>query len=622
MTIYRKHVMSYITLLIMGSFSLLCGNATSSLDTQAHEVAGLVQHFAYVSHNLVNDALKNKGVNQFLTPYNERVVNRVEKEYQEIVEAMRQGLFVQDTQTKKKAITDYANFLLSLCKDFGVRTKFFFSFPAHVAQNATVEETVQLIKDALTALEKLFVSIKPLAPLKTRIAELLFYNFLTTKIAPRVTSLVVGPSLAIATGALNVYNYMHTVEACSHRNPFYKYTPVEHDKEIEITVHPSWAQKLRDPSAQPEKQKIKPCEISPHICNQKDNNKSSWATECYDCTIHRSPCKQCYRYEGLQVPGLIHWIRTLGPIGFIPAAYLLSQAMYDAQIYEYEARIKKKEKAAEEAKVQAEMARLKVNYEQKIGYDSIKGQQQLLDSDIKRIVDYLKNPLRYRNTSSGRRSVLFYGPPGTGKTLLARAIAKESGAPFIEITADDILHENSKERILATLRLAESVAAKRAEKSAIIYIDEIDCVTGNRETGIDAERAKALANLLTIFDGIEKRNPYIHIVIIVTTNHYKNLDPALLRPGRIDRKILITYPNDEGRRQFFNDLLPADQAHLTDWLVEQSAGCSGAHIINIIDTAGMLACYDGCVKPHENHYKQALANCKAELNQAPAAAQE
>ena len=126
--------------------------------------------------------------------------------------------------------------------------------------------------------------------------------------------------------------------------------------------------------------------------------------------------------------------------------------------------------------------------------------------------------------------------------------------------------------------------------------------------------------MLTIFDGIEKRNPFVHIVILITTNHYKDLDAALLRPGRIDRKLLISQPNADGRRGFYNDLLPDERKHLREWLVEETAGYSGAQIVNIVDTAQMIASYNDRALPSESDYKASLANSKAEQSEIPEAA--
>ena len=383
--------------------------------------------------------------------------------------------------------------------------------------------------------------------------------------------------------------------------------------------------------------RIHPCGIvdDHHICNKWKNElcpghiryflrpSERLKGDCDYCGGLKScrvDCDHCYAFEGFNSP---HVVLTKGawalrPLILLPIAKFLSGYVYDAQIDEYNHRLRQRHKLLEEQKIHAEMRLMKVNYEDSVGFEQIKGLRNLIDREMRMIVDYLKHPFRYKNSASGTRSILLYGPPGTGKTLLARAIAKESGTPFLEITADDILGENSKEKVLATMRLAEEVASKRAEKSAIIYIDEIDCVTGDREKGnLDPQRAKALSNMLAIFDGIEKRNPYVHVVIVITTNHYKTLDAALLRPGRIDRKILIAQPDAEGRKEFFEELLPEERKHLMDWLTEISNGYSGAQIVNIMDTAQMIASYNGRPIPDDADYRAAVANCQAEFDAVP-----
>ncbi len=307
-------------------------------------------------------------------------------------------------------------------------------------------------------------------------------------------------------------------------------------------------------------------------------------------------------------------IALISPCFSIPISKEIGNFMKNAQMPTYEKRTEEKKKLLEEKKIQQEMQRYKINYEKEICFNQIRGLDSLIDNELRVVVDYLKNPLRY---TGGTKSLLFYGPPGTGKTLLARAIAKESGAPILEITADDILGETAREKIIATIRLAENTAIKRPEKSAIIYIDEIDTVTGNREKGLlDPQRAKALSNLLAIFDGIEKRNPFLHIAIILTTNRYDDLDPALLRPGRIDRKYLIGLPNEQARAMLLDKHLPNECKQYLSWLIQETEGYSGAQIVNLIDTALMIASYNNRFVPIEQDYKIALKNSKLESNKA------
>jgi ATP-dependent 26S proteasome regulatory subunit len=522
--------------------------------------------------------------------------------------------------------------------------------PVQLDVQATQEQQLELIQKAIKHLEILFTKIKPLPPLHARIADTLFYNVISTKIVPKTISYGVGPVLALAWASYNATQFNRAVKYHPHLKFWKDYKKVQHDTEITYAKKPNVIEKMMGLEESKEV-KITPCHerYADNICNgvkshktkqvkiennnqflaaaqqlnifnvsdKYEDRKVRWA---YGCNDHD---EYCYHYRGWNSIEKIafHGAWALRPLAAIPACKLLGQFLEDIQLPKYEARLKEKQKREQEKKVQAEMHQLKINYEQHIGFAQIKGQKDLIDREMKMIVDYLKNPLRYKNSARGTRSILLYGPPGTGKTLLARAIAKESGAPFLEITADDILHDNAKEKIVATMRLAEDVASKRTEKSAIIYIDEIDCVTGNRQDGtLDPQRAKALSNLLAIFDGIEKRNPFIHIVIIITTNHYKNLDPALLRPGRIDRKILITQPNADGRREFFDSLLPDEHKYLMDWLVQETDNYSGAQIVNIIDTAQMIASYAGHSKPSEDDYKAALQNCKAEYSAVPKSA--
>ena len=615
-----------------------------------NELAENVQHFAFMSHNLIIAAMKNKSADAILSESNQKIVDKAERTFEQIVQEMRTKIFSNNTQTQQDALNKFGEYILGLCDEFGVRNKFFMKLPAQFEAEMKVEAKLALTKEAINLLETFFEKIKPIPPLHTRIANKLFYNFFSTKVAPKVISFGVGPLLTAIWSAKNLATYSSQIEAHPHNHPLKNYEQIPHKGRADPKA-PNFIEKIA--GIPPNKKKIFPClsvKGEGHVCNgnqppttvikqdtpvqmfakfllgqeeDEHNNQGPqyepWSAKCggTDCD------KKCYQYQGYKsfekIAPTVAWAAR--PLVLLPAFYLLGKIIEDAQLPEYEIRLKQKEKHEQEKKIREKMKRMKINYEKDIGFAQIKGQKDLIEREMKLIVDYLKNPLRYKNSASGTRSMLLYGPPGTGKTLMARAIAKESGAPFLEVTADDILNDNAKERILATMRLAEEVAAKRPEKSAIIYIDEIDAVTGDRQNGgLDPQRAKALSNLLAIFDGIEKRNPFVHIVILITTNHYKNLDAALLRPGRIDRKILIAQPNADGRREFYNDLLPDEHKHLREWLVAETAGYSGAQIVNIVDTAQMIASYNDRALPSESDYKASLANSKAEQSEIPEAA--
>jgi|GEM_PF-4467233 ATP-dependent 26S proteasome regulatory subunit len=600
-------------------------------------VSTIAQHFAFISYNLISKTVKNKAENASLSKKAQLIVKEVEHSYLPVINQTR-SLLYSNTPAPQEALTVFGNYVLGLCRKFGVTNKYFMRFPEKIDISLPIERQVATLKDAVTALEKRFNSIKPLEPYALRLKKFLFYNFISTKIAPKLISFGVGPALAVLWGTIIAANYSHEMYSHPHRQIGSEYKEVVHNRDDQVYIQsPSFMGRLN--GEQPREVRDNPCKqpYSANICNgehtanqqssanqrgynqQWDNYDPQWAPRCSGNNCER----RCYRYVGfkspLKIAGELAWAAR--PAMLLPLFYALGNVAEEAQLPEYENRIKEKQKIEQEKKVQQEMRRMKINYEKNIGFDQIKGQHDLIEREMKMLVDYLRNPFRYHNGASGTRSVLMYGPPGTGKTLLARAVAKESGAPFIEVSADDMFSENSKEKVLAIIRMAEEAASKRPEKSAIIYIDEIDAVTGNRQNGVlDPQRSKALSNLLTIFDGIEKRNPFIHILIIITTNHYKNLDPALLRPGRIDRKLLIAQPNAEGRREFFESFLPNEHKKYMNWLIKETTGYSGAQIVNIIDTAQMIASYNGRTIADEQDYKAALQNSKVELEAIPDAA--
>jgi ATP-dependent 26S proteasome regulatory subunit len=630
--------------------SLIIGiSATPALiqaDPVDKEFASLVQHFAYISYNAIAESAKTKAGFSALTASDAHVVKKVEESYRTTVDSVRKEFLSH--KNNDHTLQSFGNYILGLTHELGLRDAYFMKLPRTMDPHASSSAQLALIKKGIDVLETRFAKIKPVTPILKRIENLLFYNFVSTKVIPKLLSFGVGPALTLAWSARNIAKYDRNISRHPHIHMFKHYEKVEHDKKITWVKKPSLIERAM--GVKEKKETINPCQdrYSDNCCNgdhyrgtrtveqEFDNPIASmfaqgfaqvnsgfiaqreeeieWAHACHD------QCKDCYHYRGYHSPekiaGKLTWAAR--PLVLLPALYFLGKVTEEAQLPEYEHRIKEKQKQLLEQKVQQEMRRLKVNYEQEIGFDQIKGQQLLIDREMRLMVDYLTNPLRYKNSSSGTRSLLMYGPPGTGKTLMARAIAKESGAPFLEITADDILSDNSKEKILGTIRLAEEIAAKRPEKSAIIYIDEIDAVTGNRQKDtLDPQRAKALSNLLTIFDGIEKRNPFLHIVIIITTNHYKNLDPALLRPGRIDRKILITQPDAAGRAEFFETLLPAECKQYMEWLIKETAGYSGAQIVNVTDTAQMIASYNNRSIPSEQDYRASLENSKVESEAMP-----
>lgn len=308
---------------------------------------------------------------------------------------------------------------------------------------------------------------------------------------------------------------------------------------------------------------------------------------------------------------------------FHKAGILLSTGylMRTLQWEGYQARLKEAEKKAESVEQQGtELMQKDIQYELEVSFETLKGLTQIKTNDLGLVVDYLQYPFKYHGIQKkGTFSVLLYGPPGTGKTLAARAIAKESGAPFVEINADDIFSDNAKDKIMYATDVAKKVAAMRSQKSAIIYIDELDCVSTNRdayhEVAPDAERAKALANLLTLLDGVRAENPYLHIVVIMTTNHWRHLDPALMRPGRIDRKIGIGLPDPQTRYEYLKSLIvPALTEDQLRKLVVQTEGYTGAYLDNMVNGARLYAIYQARGVPSYEDYVAQIARISKEID--------
>ena len=187
------------------------------------------------------------------------------------------------------------------------------------------------------------------------------------------------------------------------------------------------------------------------------------------------------------------------------------------------------------------------------------------------------------------KGVLLYGPPGTGKTLLAKAVAKVTNATFIRLIGSELVQKFIGEGA----RLVREVFEYAEERSpSILFIDELDAIGSKRlelATSGDREVQRTLMQLLASLDGFEPRG---EVRVIAATNRPDILDPALLRPGRFDRLIEISEPNEEGRKEIFNihmKNMNVDESVNIDYLVQQSNGLSGAEIKSLCIEAGMFA---------------------------------
>jgi cell division protease FtsH len=211
-------------------------------------------------------------------------------------------------------------------------------------------------------------------------------------------------------------------------------------------------------------------------------------------------------------------------------------------------------------------------------------------SDLQEIVHFLKEPERFQRLGGKvPRGVLLAGPPGTGKTLLARAVAGESGVPFFSISASEFIEMFVG---LGAARVRDLF--KEAKKSAptIVFIDEIDAVGRSRGTGLGGgndEREQTLNQLLSEMDGFDRADL---VVVIAATNRPDVLDPALLRPGRFDRRILVDRPESAARRAILGvhtkgkPLAPDVDLQV---IAENTPGFSGADLANLVNEAALSA---------------------------------
>ena len=225
----------------------------------------------------------------------------------------------------------------------------------------------------------------------------------------------------------------------------------------------------------------------------------------------------------------------------------------------------------------------------KVTFNDVAGADEEKE-ELAEIVDFMKNPKKY--VALGARvpkGVLLMGPPGTGKTLLAKAVAGEANVPFFSISGSDFVEMFVG---VGASRVRDLFEQAKKHTPSIIFIDEIDAVGRQRGTGLGGghdEREQTLNQLLVEMDGFSENQG---IIIIAATNRRDILDPALLRPGRFDRQIVVNYPDIKGREEILkvhtrNKKLAADVSLAT--IAKSTAGFTGADLENLVNEAALLA---------------------------------
>ena len=241
----------------------------------------------------------------------------------------------------------------------------------------------------------------------------------------------------------------------------------------------------------------------------------------------------------------------------------------------------------------------KVTFADVAGCDEVK-------EEVQEIVDYLKSPNRYQSLG-GRvpHGILLAGSPGTGKTLLAKAIAGEAGVPFFSISGSDFVEMFVG---VGASRVRDMFEQAKKNAPCIIFIDEIDAVGRQRGAGLGGsndEREQTLNQLLVEMDGFESNHT---VIVIAATNRPDVLDPALQRPGRFDRQVVVPLPDIRGREQILKvhaKKVPLDESVDLTSLARGTPGFSGADLANLVNEAALFAGRRNKIKVDQSDFEDA-----------------
>lgn len=229
-----------------------------------------------------------------------------------------------------------------------------------------------------------------------------------------------------------------------------------------------------------------------------------------------------------------------------------------------------------------------------VKFADVAGQDEAKDS-LMEVVDFLHEPQKYASVGAKLpKGVLLVGPPGTGKTLLAKAVAGEAGVPFFSISGSEFVEMFVG---MGAAKVRDLFQQANEKAPCIVFIDEIDAIGQKRNTGAgiggNDEREQTLNQLLAEIDGFDGRKG---VVLLGATNRPESLDPALLRPGRFDRRVPVELPDLQGRKAILMVHAKAvNMDSVIDWdvIARATAGASGAELANIINEAALRAVREG-----------------------------
>jgi cell division protease FtsH len=234
-------------------------------------------------------------------------------------------------------------------------------------------------------------------------------------------------------------------------------------------------------------------------------------------------------------------------------------------------------------------AKLHNDEKKKVTFADVAGADEVKE-ELEEVVEFLKSPKKFQELGAKiPKGVLLYGAPGTGKTLLARAVAGEAGVPFFSISGSDFVEMFVG---VGASRVRDLFEQAKKNAPCIVFVDEIDAVGRQRGAGLGGghdEREQTLNQLLVEMDGF---SPNEGIIILAATNRPDILDPALLRPGRFDRQVVVDAPDVNGRKEILKVHTkgkPLDEGVNLDVLARRTPGFTGADLANLTNEAALLA---------------------------------
>ena len=250
-------------------------------------------------------------------------------------------------------------------------------------------------------------------------------------------------------------------------------------------------------------------------------------------------------------------------------------------------------------------AKLQGEDQVKVTFADVAGVEEAKD-EVVELVEFLKNPGKFQRLGGSiPRGVLMVGPPGTGKTLLARAIAGEAKVPFFSISGSDFVEMFVG---VGASRVRDMFETAKKHAPCIIFIDELDAVGRHRGAGLGGghdEREQTLNQMLVEMDGFEGNEG---VIIIAATNRPDVLDPALLRPGRFDRQVVVPLPDLKGREQILGVHMKkvpiADDVNARD-IARGTPGFSGADLANLVNEAALFAAREDSPSVIQDHFERA-----------------